>query len=170
MSESESDDDYEKIDKMEVDANMPVITFPFPSGTCILCQEETDEDKPYGLPIMIHQSPLFRHTPHNDDDFVSEVMSTPTSLDIPHPRPFGQADWHGTRKIVNSENHIKVVTEKRLGKGFPLKDRHDMGLSVTTCGHLLHYRCWESYFKSVSARSSMLPRNHPEHVQSGEFM
>jgi len=118
---------------------------------------------------MIHKSPLFRHTPLNDEDFVSEAADTPTSLDRPHPRPFGQANWYGTRNIVNSENRIEVITEKALGKGFPLKGREDRGLSATTCGHLLHYRCWESYFKSILPRNSVLPRNHPENVQAGEF-
>jgi len=170
MHDSESENDYEKIDRMDVDESSPVSTFPFPSGTCILCQEETNEDDPYGLPIMIHQSPLFRHTPLNDEDFVSEAADTPTSLDRPHPRPFGQANWYGTRNIVNSENRIEVITEKALGKGFPLKGREDRGLSATTCGHLLHYRCWESYFKSILPRNSVLPRNHPENVQAGEFL
>lgn len=170
LSDSETEDDLEGSDKMDVDENPRVITFPFPDGTCILCQEETDEDKPYGLPVMIHASPLFRHTPLNDDHFVREAANTPSSLDIPHPRPVGQANCQGTRRIINSENHVELVTEKVLGKGFPLQDTENMGPSVTTCGHLLHYRCWESYFKTVSHRGGNILRNYPEHVLAGEFL
>lgn len=170
MSDSETEDELEESNEMDVDESTRVITFPFPNGTCILCQEETDENRPYGLPVMIHDSPLFRHTPLNDDQFVKEAASTPSSLDMPHPRPVGQANRQGTRRIINSENHAELVTEKILGKGFPIRTTEDRSLSVTTCGHLLHFRCWESYFKTVSSRSGNIPRNYPEHVQAGEFL
>jgi E3 ubiquitin-protein ligase UBR1 len=171
LDEDESDTfSFEEIDRMEVDDESQLSqTFQFPHGVCILCQEETNDDKPYGLPAMIHKHPLQRITPLSEEYFVKEVAMTPTSLDTAYPRPFGQANWSGTRNIVDSENNVKTITEKILGKGFPTQIE-DLGHSVTTCGHLLHYRCWQSYFKSVKHRTYNVPRIAPENVDAGEFL
>ena len=170
LDEDSDSDDFEKIEKMEIDDDTPSLqAFQYPCGTCILCQEETDDDIPYGIPAMIHKHPLNRTTPLDDEYFVEEAAMTPTSLDTPHPRPFGQANWHGTRNIVDSENNVKSISEKILGKGFP-KQLENQGLAVTTCGHLLHYRCWQSYFTSIKTRIYTIPRNPPENVEAGEFL
>lgn len=166
-------DDFEKIDKMEVEdfgIDDSVKTFDFPRGTCILCQGEvgSHEEEAFGVPAMIHQTPIFRTTPLDDHYFVQEVAMTPTSLDNFIQRPFGQANWHGTRDVVDCRNNRKVVTEKILGKGFPRQSRD--GVTVTTCCHLLHYRCFQSYFKSIQTRVFHVPRNPPENVDAGEFL
>lgn len=169
--ESDADtDSFEEIDRMEVDDGSPILqTFQYPTGVCILCQEETSDDSPYGLPAMIHKHPLSRITPLDDEYFVEEVAMTPTSLDSHYPRPFGQANWQGTRSVIDSENNAKNVTEKIIGKGFPTQ-LDDLGHSVTACGHLLHYRCWKSYFKSVKTRTYNVPRVAPENADAGEFL
>ena len=171
LDEDESDaESFEEIDRMEVEDESPALQpFRYPHGVCILCQEETSDDKPYGLPAMIHRHPISRLTPLTDETFLEEVAMTPTSLDAAYPRPFGQANWHGTRRIVDSEGNIKNVTEKVIGKGFPTQPQ-DLGHSVTTCGHLLHYRCWKSYFKTLKSRTFSIPRLNPENVDAGEFL
>src|SRR5438045_1888365 len=106
LDEDESDTfSFEEIDRMEIDdENQLLQTFQFPRGVCILCQEDTSDDKPYGLPAMIHKHPLQRITPLGEEYFVQEVAMTPTSLDTAYPRPFGQANWSGTRSVIDSEN------------------------------------------------------------------
>ena len=170
LSESDSDtDDFEQIDRMEIDDGPHIQFFQYPKGTCILCQEETSDANPYGVLAMIHQNPISRVTPLTDEYFIEEVALTPPNLDVAHQRPAGQANWHSTRSIVDSENKRKNLTEKILGKGFP-KKTGDYGLTVTTCGHLLHHRCWQSYFKSVQNRLFNVPRNPPENSDAGELL
>ena len=172
FEESETErDDFEDLDKMGIDEEEPPILYQFPHGACILCQEEVGQGKAYGIPAFIHQNTLVRCTPLYRKECVEEVGVTPTSLDIKIPRPFGQANKHATRSVVDSEGNVKEVTEKVMGHGFP-KPVHleQRGLSVTSCGHLLHYRCWQSYFKSVRARGLNVPRNCPESSAAGEFL
>jgi E3 ubiquitin-protein ligase UBR1 len=169
LAESDSDDDFETPDKMDVDDDTVTRPFQFPQGTCILCQEATNGDEPYGLPVTIHQSTLFRMTPLDNDTFIAEVARTPASLDTPHERPAGQANQLRTRHVIDSENQVKEVKEKVLGIGFPRQALHHC-LTVTTCGHLVHDKCWASYFLSVKARSAITLQNHPESVQAGEFL
>ncbi|KAJ9625575.1 E3 ubiquitin-protein ligase ubr1 [Taxawa tesnikishii (nom. ined.)] len=69
-------------------------TWQYPSGSCMLCQEETDDDRLYGTFAFITQSRIIRQTPRNDEDFVAEVYNTPSSLDRSADgiRPFGKAN------------------------------------------------------------------------------
>jgi E3 ubiquitin-protein ligase UBR1 len=169
MDDSDSDA-FEEINAMDVDDSPSVTTFQFPRGTCILCQEETNDDKAYGLPTMLHQNPVSRFSPLYNDYFLEEVVNTPSSLDTVQQRPFGQGNLHGSRNVVDSENRCKEVSEKILGRGFPFHHCYNRQITATTCGHLLHYRCWLSYHQSVQIRTLSVPRNQPENVEAGEFL
>ena len=168
LDESDSDD-FVKVERMEIDESPLVQTFQFPKGTCILCQEEVDDEKPYCIPAKIHQSVIARCTPLDNEHFVQEVITMPASLDLPCPRPFGQASWQGTRQVVDSENNVKTISEKVIGVGFPSQP-HNENLTVTTCGHILHYACYNSYFASLRHRTWNPARNPPEHTEAGEFL
>lgn len=168
LDESDSDD-FVKVDRMEIDESPLFQTFQFPRGTCILCQEDVDDDKPYCIPAMIHHTIIVRNTPLDDKHYIQEVATTPTSLDLPYPRPFGQANWQNTREVIDSKNNVKTLSEKALGKGFPPQPDNP-NLSVTTCGHILHYACYNSYFDSLRRRTWNPARNPPENTEAGEFL
>lgn len=168
LDDSDSDD-FVKVDHMEIDESSMVQTFQFPRGTCILCQEEVDDEKPYCVPAMVHHTVVVRYTPLDDKYFLQEVATTPASLDLPYPRPFGQANWQGTRQVLDSENNIKTLSEKTLGKGFP-PQADNQTLTVTSCGHILHYACYNSYFDSLRRRTWNPARNPPENTEAGEFL
>jgi len=164
------DDDFVNIDAMDLDEeNSRRKTFEFPRGNCILCQEKTTEDTPYGIPAMIHKHPLSRFTPLDNETFVEEAAMTPISLDVATPRPTGRANLQATRTVFDNENRPREICEKILGPGFPPQpDEH--GYAVTTCSHVLHHKCWVSYMNAVEASRSAGPRNYPEHLESGEFV
>ncbi|CAI2174520.1 3024_t:CDS:10 [Funneliformis geosporum] len=131
----------------------------YPSGTCIVCQEETNASSLYGMLGLIQPSSLLRHTPFNDKDYIFEADDLPESLDFKYDRsiPFGVAS-------------SVYVNARPLSKGFPSKSCRQ-GLYASTCGHLMHVKCFDTYFASLEQRHSLqLARNHPEDVKRKEFM
>ena len=148
-------------------------TFKYPSGTCILCQEETNDQKLYGTFGYVSESRILRQTDLQDDDWVDEVTQTPTSLDrsADDVRPFGVSGKN--RQIVEkvSVNGERVATERQtLGKGFP-RAHVKSGPVSTGCGHIMHYACFEVYLQATQRRHvGQIARNHPERPEFKEFM
>ncbi|PSN64236.1 hypothetical protein BS50DRAFT_678379 [Corynespora cassiicola Philippines] len=145
----------------------------YPSGTCILCQEETNDQRLYGTFGYVSDSSILRQTNTGDDDWVEEVTQTPVHLDRSAEalRPFGVAGKN--RRVVEkvSSNGQKIVTERQdLGKGFPYSNIR-RGPVTTGCGHIMHYACFEVYLQATQRRHvSQIARNHPERPELKEFM
>ncbi|KAF9696858.1 hypothetical protein EKO04_005477 [Ascochyta lentis] len=148
-------------------------TFKYPSGTCILCQEETNDQKLYGTFGYVSESRILRQTDLQDDDWVDEVTQTPTSLDrsADEVRPFGVSGKNRqTVEKVNAGGE-RVATERQtLGKGFP-RAQVKSGPVSTGCGHIMHYTCFEVYLQATQRRHvGQIARNHPERPEFKEFM
>jgi E3 ubiquitin-protein ligase UBR1 len=148
-------------------------TVKYPSGTCILCQEDCNEQRLYGSFGYVSESRILRQTDIQDDDWVDEVTQTPISLDrsADELRPFGVAgkNRHVIEKV--SATGERISSERQgLGKGFPrLKVRP--GPVTTGCGHIMHYACFEVYLQATQRRHvSQIARNHPERPDFKEFM
>lgn len=145
----------------------------YPSGTCILCQEETDEQRLYGSFAHVSHSHMLRQTPLSDIDWIDEVVQTPVNLDrsAEEIRPFGVSGKN--RRIVEkiTSQGEKVFTERQeLGKGFPSRSTLPGPVS-TGCGHIMHYACFEVYLQATQRRHvSQIARNHPERPELKEFM
>lgn len=147
----------------------------YPSGTCILCQEETNEQRLYGSFGYVSRSHILRQTPlSNDDvDWVDEVVETPICLDrsAEDIRPFGVSGKN--RRVVEktTSQGEKIATERQdLGKGFPAACTQ-AGPVSTGCGHIMHYACFEVYLQATQRRHvSQIARNHPERPELKEFM
>ncbi|KAF2005874.1 RING finger domain-containing protein [Amniculicola lignicola CBS 123094] len=145
----------------------------YPAGTCILCQEETNEQRLYGTFGYLSESRILRLTDMNDDDWVEEVAQTPVNLDrsAEYIRPFGVSgkNRRTVEKITSAGE--RVLTEKQdLGKGFPYTQTRKGPVS-TGCGHIMHYACFEVYLQATQRRHvSQIARNHPESPHFKEFM
>ncbi|KAL4877570.1 hypothetical protein BJY04DRAFT_221941 [Aspergillus karnatakaensis] len=145
----------------------------YPSGTCILCQEDTNDGRLYGTFALIQDSSILRQTDIQEADWIREVLKTPSSLDksAEHLRPFG----------VAGENHITVrrldssggeVTGEKIGlsKGFNSKNTV-RGPVTTGCGHIMHYTCFEVYITATQRRhTQQIARQHPERLINQEFV
>ncbi|TKA61062.1 hypothetical protein B0A49_10897 [Cryomyces minteri] len=125
----------------------------YPSGTCILCQEETNEQRLYGTFAYIRDSNILRQTVIEDEDYIAELFTTPLSLDRSADtiRPFGVASQN-RRKVskVTSDGRQVIIERQDLGKGFP--SSHVRRGPVAT-GH-----------------NSQIARNHPERLDHKEFI
>ncbi|KNG50630.1 RING finger domain-containing protein [Stemphylium lycopersici] len=148
-------------------------TLKFPSGTCILCQEDCNEQRLYGSFGYISESRILRQTPLEDAEWVDEVVQTPDSLDrsADHLRPFGVAGKNRRTIEKVTATGERVISERQeLGKGFPPASVAP-GPVTTGCGHIMHFACFEVYLNATQRRHvSQIARNHPERPELKEFM
>ena len=145
----------------------------YPTGNCILCQEETNDSRLYGTFAMIMNSKILRQTNLQDPDILREVLSVPKSLDrsAEDIRPFGVAGMNRSKVKKIAANGEEVVSEHQgLGKGF-MPNYAVSGPVSTGCGHIMHYSCFELYCASAERRQShQIARNHPERLKNKEFV
>ncbi|KAI0409601.1 hypothetical protein F4802DRAFT_152459 [Xylaria palmicola] len=145
----------------------------YPRGTCILCQEETDDGRLYGTFALFTESLILRQTDLQDPDFIREAANTPVSLDrsAEDIRPFGLA--HENRTVVekvNSAGQAFMAEKQCLGKGFPAKLCRSGPVSVG-CGHIMHFTCFETYMDATLRRHGhQIARHHPESLERLEFV
>ncbi|KAF2115283.1 hypothetical protein BDV96DRAFT_493229 [Lophiotrema nucula] len=177
MANQEFDWGEEDFSDLDDEHAMPIEeqekTVKYPSGTCILCQEETNDQRLYGAFGYVSDSGIVRTTDMKDNAWVEEAANTPASLDrsADSIRPFGVAgnNKHVVEKLTATGE--KIVTERQdLGKGFP-KAQIRRGPVTTGCGHIMHYNCFEVYLQATQRRHvSQIARNHPERIDNKEFM
>ncbi|KAI9743926.1 MAG: hypothetical protein M1818_002660 [Claussenomyces sp. TS43310] len=158
---------------MTVEAEEHEDFWKYPSGTCILCQEETNESRPYGTFAMFTESRLFRQTDFADVDFIEEVAAVPPSFDRSADaiRPFGLAGANREQVRKVSAKGTEFVTERQvISKGFPPEQCCAGPVSVG-CGHIMHYKCFELYYEATQRRHShQIARHHPERLDLNEFV
>ncbi|USW56018.1 Putative adaptor protein ClpS, core [Septoria linicola] len=146
----------------------------FPTGTCILCQEETDDSRLFGTFAFLGESNILRHTPVDDDDYIQEVLDSPESLDYSagHLRPFGVAGNNKSKvSKVGADGRVYTTERPGLSKGFPHQSDGIKGPVSTSCGHIMHWHCFELYQAATNRRhASQIARNHPERVECREFI
>ena len=159
------------------DAELPASTesraWKYPSGQCIQCREDTTDSRLYGTFAMITDGHILRETPAEDADFVGELIAAPDDLDrsIEVQRPFGVAGSNReyVSQMTSTGDEIKVERQG-LSKGWP-QGYTKKGPLTTSCGHIMHFACYENYYQSVHRRhSQQVARNHPERVALKEFV
>ncbi|KAH7419755.1 hypothetical protein BKA64DRAFT_24749 [Cadophora sp. MPI-SDFR-AT-0126] len=145
----------------------------YPSGTCILCQEETKDGRLYGTFALMTKSNILRQTDFSDPDFVREVTKIPTNLDqsADNIRPFGVASENRTSVPKVTSSGAEIIAERQfIGKGFPASSSR-MGPVSSGCGHIMHYKCFEVYYEASTRRHQhQIARHHPENIDLNEFV
>ncbi|PHH72748.1 hypothetical protein CDD82_5813 [Ophiocordyceps australis] len=145
----------------------------FPRGTCILCQEEVDDQLLYGTFALLAESRMLRQTDFQDASLVREASQTPCSLDrsADEVRPFGMAQEN--RKTVakmNGRGERFLAERQTIGKGYA-GDLSRPGPLASGCGHMMHYHCFEVYYEATNSRhTQQIARHHPETMALNEFV
>lgn len=145
----------------------------YPTGTCILCQEEADDKRLYGTFALFNNSRILRQTNLQDPDAVREVMQTPCNLDrsAEDIRPFGIA--RENRRMVekiNAQGETILAERQIISKGFEAEHSRS-GPVASGCGHMMHYRCFEQYYEATTRRHThQIARHHPEDTRRNEFV
>lgn len=162
-------------DEEMMDAPEPEKVAHFPSGSCILCQEETDNEKLYGTFAFVSMSNNFRKTPlqpHHDHGWVKEVLDVPENLDRNlENRPFGYA-CNNNPAVTKRMADGTVVEQVRqeLSKGFP-SDSTQLATVSTGCGHIMHHSCYLVYMNATARRHhQQIARHHPEDIKLKQFL
>ena len=167
---AEDSDDLEK-DECHVEEQRKM--WKYPSGTCILCQEETNDSRLYGTFALIADSNILRQTDLTDLHFVAEAAMVPPSLDRSAEdfRPFGISGQNREMFRKLTADGTELVTERQiLGKGFPASQVR-RGPVTTGCGHIMHYACFEHYYQATQRRQGhQIARAHPERLDKKEFV
>ncbi|KAK9765320.1 E3 ubiquitin-protein ligase ubr1 [Basidiobolus ranarum] len=104
-----------------------------PSGPCIVCQEELDQNSWYGMVGFVQLSNTVRYTPMDNDKIIRELFYHVDSLDKPL-----SDDTSGNAERFQ-DNPFKSYRE---------------GIHASSCGHLMHQHCFENYISSQSAGHS----------------
>lgn len=145
----------------------------YPTGTCILCQEEMNDSRIYGSLALISNSDILRQTPILDSRYVFEVATSPNSLDRPADdiRPFGVASMNKDSVPKVAADGTEVIAKRQgLGWGFPYGNV-ESGPVATGCSHVMHFSCFENYHESTRRRHPhQIAREHPERIEFKEFV
>ncbi|TVY82987.1 E3 ubiquitin-protein ligase ubr11 [Lachnellula suecica] len=145
----------------------------YPTGTCILCQEETKDGRLYGTFALMTNSSILRQTDFQDYDFVREVANLPSSLDrsAENLRPFGVSGENREEVHKVTSSGVDIVSERQfIGKGFQPSLTRAGPVSVG-CGHIMHYKCFEVYYEASHRRHQhQIARHHPEILSLKEFV
>ncbi|KAI9803764.1 MAG: hypothetical protein M1825_001644 [Sarcosagium campestre] len=175
---SNHDFDWGEDDFSDLDADPQAVAedqpkmWRYPTGTCILCQEETNDGRLYGTFALIGDSNILRQTNVRSADFVAEAVIVPQSLDrsAEHIRPFGVSGRNRDLvKRFTPEGDEVVIERQGLGLGFP-PEQVKRGPVTTGCGHIMHYACFELYYQATSRRQqNQVARCHPERLDKKEF-
>ncbi|KAG8220614.1 hypothetical protein J3R82DRAFT_2867 [Butyriboletus roseoflavus] len=134
-------------------------------GSCIVCQEDLNDSKPWGMLGLVQSSRLLRKHPDSHSAYLNELMGMQLSLDRssrqPPPSTFPPVDV----------NHHEDVTQFAPNfDGFPTQHTR-FGLHTSMCGHMMHMECFQVYNTSVRQRHrSHATRNHPENILRKEYI
>lgn len=169
--------DWEDDDLSEPETELPISSetrhWKFPSGVCIQCREETNDSRFYGTFAMVTDGHLLRETPANDSEFVQEILVSPENLDESNEasRPFGVSGTNATQITrYDSEGVATSVEQRCLSKGWPKNSTRKEPIS-TSCGHIMHFNCFENYYESVRRRHAhQIARRQPERPSQNEFV
>ncbi|KAI9032184.1 hypothetical protein DFJ74DRAFT_653542 [Hyaloraphidium curvatum] len=148
-SEEEDDDmDLQADDGAPAEDSLRERAWRFPAGTCIVCQEDADKGSElYGMLAFAQSSRLVRPlNPAEPDEATAAlagVVHLPSSLD----EDAGPASGSNLSK--------EYLARQTFGA------RAD--ICVSTCGHIMHSKCFTSFMQSVTQRLTQhRERNHPE--------
>ncbi|PHH55714.1 E3 ubiquitin-protein ligase ubr1 [Ceratocystis fimbriata CBS 114723] len=166
----------DSMDEDEADAKADgthQVTWKFPSGTCLQCQEKTDERKTFGTFAMFNESRIVRLTDIQIPAVVREVRNTPESLDqqMPRDRPFGMSGENIVKITKYDKDGQPLESEEQgISQGFSSKFTLPGPVSVS-CGHLMHFSCFETYYEATQRRHAhQIARHHPESLKRFEFV
>ncbi|KAH9440457.1 hypothetical protein MJO29_016281 [Puccinia striiformis f. sp. tritici] len=149
-------------------------------GNCIVCQEDLTKSRCFGALGLIQRSRMVRLTPvHLEPEqaglWLEDAIMTPDSLDVDGRKnsPAGVA----SRQPVNLSD-TKIGADGSLEpvpwypRGFPNGAAGNRsGLFASVCGHLMHFACFQTYYKSIELRhGTQVTRNHPESIDRCEYL
>ena len=154
------DADEDEDEDMEVETEEQ-----FSYGTCIVCQEDLNSNRPFGALCLVQPSRFIRRHPDSQNPYLNEVLETAPSLDRV-PRPAVPVGFPPSREEVLA---AKGSTSGNFD-GFPAAYTR-FGLHSSVCSHMMHLDCFHQYNLSIRSRHrAQGTRNHPENITRKEYI
>lgn len=131
-------------------------------GTCIVCQEDLDNSRPFAALGFVQPSKFVRRALDNTHN----ILLPPSFLTSGH-----SLDRHVHKAPAFPPVEQFTGSEPPLSfNGFPTSQTK-FGLHASECGHMMHLECFTVYSLSIRQRHrSQAQRNHPENIQRKEFI
>ncbi|KAJ1979713.1 E3 ubiquitin-protein ligase ubr1 [Dimargaris verticillata] len=162
----EEDDDMLMEDHPMKPTPLPRVGWEAPGGSCIVCQENLDTGSIYGMVALIQRSKHVRKLPTGHRRFMLDLLQSPDALDTEQLRPSALA----VRGVETAFTSLPQDVKGFDVRGFP-SSQMVPGMYVSSCGHLMHLHCFDTFYATVETRHKNQPtRNSPENTQRREFM
>ncbi|OSX68023.1 hypothetical protein POSPLADRAFT_1129207 [Postia placenta MAD-698-R-SB12] len=138
---------------------------PVSYGTCIVCQEELNNSKPFGSLGFLQPSRLLRRQPDGQGAYITEALSSAESLDrsseqssdTVFPPLEAMAKDQKARSFHNFDGFSAQYTR--------------FGIHSSICSHMMHLECFTVYSGSIRQRHrAQATRNHPDNIHRKEFI
>ncbi|KAH7884205.1 hypothetical protein F5I97DRAFT_1672195 [Phlebopus sp. FC_14] len=134
-------------------------------GSCIVCQEDLNDTRQFGMLGLVQPSRLLRKHPDSHNQYLNELVGMPLSLDQSTqqqaPTAFPPVD-------PNIQEDVALFPPNF--DGFPVQHTR-FGLHASMCGHMMHVDCFIMYNASIRQRHrAHATRNHPESIVRREFI
>ncbi|KAL7748204.1 E3 ubiquitin-protein ligase ubr1 [Sorochytrium milnesiophthora] len=130
----------------------------YPTGQCIICQENLSSEKLYGVLGRLEKSRVARHIALEQPQTMQNMMSTVASLDCAPTDLCPNAMDDGEQLLL-----LEPATNTAV--------QSYEGIHMSSCGHLIHHDCMAVYLRNLRIKhDAQRTRNHPEDLLRREFM
>ncbi|CDR40720.1 CYFA0S05e03686g1_1 [Cyberlindnera fabianii] len=136
----------------------------YPEEHCILCQMSvTTGDSVFGVVCNVSRFSGSRTVPFHDKYWTLRSFEESGSLDD---------DDCVSQSECLPGYFEKIQKEAVVGPAFPSHTRNALrsDMMATSCGHGMHYSCYQNYLSSAKARQTQITRTVPEDFENFEFI
>ncbi|KAF8992917.1 hypothetical protein BDQ17DRAFT_1432049 [Cyathus striatus] len=150
----------------EEDEDMEDASAEVTYGTCIVCQEDLNVNRPFGALGLLQPSRFIRRHPDSHQNYVNELLVAESSIDRHIPPNQGATIFPPSQEeILQSRN----ATTPNFS-GFPAAYTR-FGIYSSVCTHMMHLDCFQVYSVSIRQRHrAQATRNHPESIPRKEYI
>ncbi|KAE9403494.1 hypothetical protein BT96DRAFT_917440 [Gymnopus androsaceus JB14] len=169
------DDDDEDQD-MDNDREEEEVSY----GSCIVCQEDLNSSKAFGMLGMVQPSRFIRRQPDGHAAHLNEVLQAPESMDRASLSSQSTPSTFPPPNAESLDAHAKAKATAVTGasgsggaqnyEGFPNQCTR-FGLHSSVCSHMMHLDCFHVYSLSIRQRHrAQATRSHPETIPRKEYI
>ncbi|KAH3673253.1 hypothetical protein WICPIJ_009872 [Wickerhamomyces pijperi] len=147
-------------DLMDVDSQDS--HWKYPEECCILCQMPAEGDDVFGVLANISKNLISRNVPFDSKywtlkSFQVEQMDSEVSVDRSNETLMSQ--------FFDKSHDINVI-----GPSFPNSSLHRKIPTFSSCGHGMHYKCYQEFLKSAKDKQIQITRTVHENFEVNEVV
>lgn len=137
----------------------------FPENHCMLCQNTSQNNGPFGIIAHVSKSSEFRTVPFDNKYWFLKAFSDTANLDV------DESEKNENVFTEKWKNYIKKIDEDNvIGPGFKQAEHIDNKLVSQSCGHGMHFQCYMVFLNSNKNKLNQITRNAPENIDHKEFL